>query len=174
MAGDFATNTEWHCVDCQYQWVGVAPSYRVETPKCPRCKGNKATVVRNGIHFNKFGRDLYLLPLNYAERIKELALMRELGVPKWVEPYKKFCAYCGRFDVGLDLHHIIPLILGGATSIPNEVYLCMNCHQNPSVELQLIGDDNMAELERIYSLCFSHLPADCGVHRVWKGLCNAR
>lgn len=40
---------------------------------------------------------------------------------------KKVCAFCGRTEQ-LELHHMIPLFLGGTDDAANLVWLCTPCH----------------------------------------------
>ena len=41
--------------------------------------------------------------------------------------FPKYCANCGS-DEGLELHHIVPVALGGHTVLSNLVVLCTKCH----------------------------------------------
>ncbi len=49
--------------------------------------------------------------------------------PGFVGEPKRYCEKCGRTDVAIHRHHIIPRSRGGNDSEENRVDLCVYCHK---------------------------------------------
>lgn len=60
---------------------------------------------------------------NYQQR-KTLTIKRQAGEIK--KPF--ICGCCGNKQ-GLELHHIVPLAIGGNDDFYNLIYLCQDCHK---------------------------------------------
>lgn len=41
---------------------------------------------------------------------------------------KYTCQYCGKSDLGINAHHIVPLIKGGSNKLDNLICVCNQCH----------------------------------------------
>ena len=69
--------------------------------------------------------------INYLDNnIRKIVLMRD--------NYK--CKECGKINVKLEVHHIIPRRLYGSTTLDNLISLCINCHnKTKGVEEQYIN-----------------------------------
>lgn len=50
---------------------------------------------------------------------------------------KTLCARCGSSE-DIELHHMIPLALGGTTEEPNLICLCRKCHHETTMYIQLL------------------------------------
>jgi 5-methylcytosine-specific restriction endonuclease McrA len=97
---------------------------------CSYCRDTLSHLDQK-ISFNKCRAKRIVLRNNW--RARQLALPADLTVEQWIEVLEQsngYCYHCHTFigEQALVLDHLIPLALGGGTTLSNVVPTCQRCN----------------------------------------------